>query len=168
MTSLTTVPDKKPLAADTYERILAIGSIVLLVLTAIAVAKGRDEWGKIPHLLWYHLLTIGLALALTPVMLLRKRGDRFHRVTGWVWSIAMFATAVITVFVRVINPGHLSPIHGLSALTIVAVPLLVWRARQHRIDLHRRSVRVLITAGLLTAGTLAFPFGRLLGQWLFG
>lgn len=161
-------PVREPLAADPYERILAVASIILLILATTAVAKGHDDWSTLPPLLWCHLFTIGLALALTPVMLLRRRGDRLHRLTGWVWSVAMFGTAVITLFVRVINPGHLSPIHLLSALTIVSVPLLVWRARSHRVAQHRRGVRTLVTAGLLLAGTLAFPFGRLLGRWLIG
>jgi len=156
----------KPIASDAYERALAYAASVLFVVAAIAVAKGHNEWGRVPAIIWLHLGTIAVALGLTPVLLLRRRGDSRHRLLGWIWASAMFITAVITLFVRVINPGHLSPIHLLSLLTIVAVPRLVWQARGHRIAQHRRGVRTVVTFALLLAGVLTFPFGRMLGVWL--
>ena len=38
-----------------------------------------------PWQVWAHLLTIMPAMALTPVMLTRPRGDTRHRVLGYVW-----------------------------------------------------------------------------------
>ncbi|MEY4951616.1 MAG: hypothetical protein RL299_40 [Pseudomonadota bacterium] len=153
-------------ARDGYELALALASAALFVAAAIAVAKGHEDWNRIPAVIWWHLGTIGLALALTPVLLLRRRGDDLHRVLGWVWAIAMFSTAVITLFVRVINPGKLSLIHILSVVTIVAVPRLVLKARRHQIMQHRRDVRTVIAFAMLAAGVLTFPFGRMLGAWL--
>jgi uncharacterized membrane protein len=156
----------KPLTSDAYERALAFAASALFVLAVFAVAKGYEQWGRVPLIIWLHLGTIALALGLTPVLLLRRRGDNRHRVLGWVWASAMVTTAVITLFVRVINPGHLSPIHLLSLLTIVAVPRLVLQARGRRITQHRRGVRTIVTFALLLAGVLTFPFGRMLGVWL--
>lgn len=156
----------KSINSDIYERALAIATGALFVVAAIAVGKGHGDWGRVPPLIWLHLGTIGLALALTPVLLLRRRGDHFHRVLGWVWASSMFATAVITLFVKVINPGRFSLIHILSVATIIAVPRLVLQARRHRIVQHRRGVRTLITLAMLVAGALTFPFGRMLGIWL--
>ena len=156
----------KPIASDYYERALAFGAMALFAVAAIAVARGYYQWSRIPTIIWLHLGTIAVALALTPVMLLRRRGDSLHRLLGWIWAAAMLVTAVITLFVRVINPGHLSPIHVLSLLTIMAVPRLVWQARKHQISQHRRGVRNLVTFALLLAGVLTFPFGRMLGVWL--
>ena len=156
----------KPITSDAYERALAYAASALFVVAVIAVARGHDQWGRVPVIIWLHLGTIAVALGLTPVLLLRRRGDSRHRVLGWVWASAMFTTAVITLFVRVINPGHLSPIHLLSLLTIVAVPRLVLQARGHRIAQHRRGVRTAVTFALLLAGILTLPFGRMLGVWL--
>ena len=101
-------------------------------------------------------------------MLLRPRGDRKHRQLGWVWCAAMFLTVFDSLWVRVINPGHFSYIHALSLFTLVQVPLIVLRARRHDWQRHRRSVRLMVTGALLIAGFFTFPFGRLLGHWLFG
>ncbi|MFM5916398.1 MAG: DUF2306 domain-containing protein [Novosphingobium sp.] len=156
----------RPIGSDAYERALACAAAILFVVAAIAVAKGHAQWDRVPAIIWLHLATIAIALGLTPVLLLRQRGDDLHRVLGWTWASAMFATGILTLFVRVINPGHLSPIHVLSVLTIVAVPRLVLQARRHRIAQHRRGVRTVVTFALLLAGVLTLPFGRMLGTWL--
>lgn len=156
------------LAADMYERVLATGAAILLAAVLLAITRGYGTWAQVPLSIWLHLSTVLLALALTPVMLLRRRGDAAHRLLGWCWAIAMFATACLSFAVRVIRPGHFSAIHILSVVTVIGVPVLVLNARRHRVAAHRRSVRGLVTGALLIAGFFTFPFHRLLGQWLFG
>jgi uncharacterized membrane protein len=161
------VPYARSLAPDTYEKVLSIGAIVLLGFVFVAVLKGRAQWAEIPPLIWPHLLTITVAVALTPVMLLRPRGTRAHRQLGWVWVVAMFSTAFLSLFVRNANHGGFSIIHILSVWTLIQVPIIVWSARTHNVKRHRRSVRAMVTGALLIAGFFTFPFNRLLGQWLF-
>lgn len=156
-----------PHAPDLYERILAFASIVLLGVIVLAVARGHARWGEAIPAVWVHLLTIAVALGLTPVMLLRPRGDRLHRVVGWIWAACLFATALVSFDIRQIARGHFSIIHILSAWMIVAVPLIIWAARSHRIARHRRAVRGTVTGALLIAGFFTFPFHRMLGSWLF-
>jgi len=156
------------LAPDTYERLLAIGAIILFVAVVAALAKGYPEWPRVPFEVWPHLITVMVALALTPIQLLRRRGDRPHRLLGTIWVIAMIATAALSFRVREINDGGLSLIHLLSAFTLFAAPLAWWSARTHNIRVHRRAVRGLVTGALLVAGFFTFPFDRLLGHWLFG
>lgn len=156
------------LDSNAVERILAFAAMALLLAVLVAILRGLGEWSHVPFPIWLHLATILTALALTPVMLLRRRGDRLHRQLGWIWSVAMFSTAVLSFAVRVISPGHLSIIHILSVLTVVLVPVIVWSARTHRVDRHRRTVRGMIVGALLVAGFFTFPYGRLLGHWLFG
>lgn len=154
-------------APDAYERGLAIGAVLLLAAVALALTRGRAHWGEVPELVWAHLLTIIAALALTPVLLLRQRGDRRHRWLGRVWVAAMLATALLSFGVRQSHPGHLGPIHLLSAFVLFQVPVIWWSAKAHRVDLHRRAVRGMVTGALLVAGFFTFPFGRMLGSWLF-
>lgn len=172
---MTTLADKAtlrsgfaPAGADRYERVLAGGSAVLLAAIVAAIARGQQAWGQVPVTVWVHLATIGVALVLTPVMLLRRRGDRQHRLLGWIWVSAMLLTAVDSLFIRLTNKGAFSIIHILSAWTIIQVPLIVLRARRHDAAGHRKAVRGMVTGALLVAGFFTFPFDRLLGHWLFG
>jgi uncharacterized membrane protein len=158
----------KPISADGYERVLAYASLVLLAAALTAIVRGRAEWTAIPPLIWLHLATILTATGLTPIILLRRRGDRRHRLLGRVWVSAMLATAAISLGIRVIHPGHWSWIHILSVFVIVQAPLIWWTARTKRLTTHRRMVRGMVTGALLIAGFFTFPFGRLLGHWLLG
>src|SRR3569832_2278672 len=105
----------RPHAADGYEKFLAGMAIVLLLVVFAALLRGRGQWGAVPWPVWAHLATILPALALTPVMLLRPRGDRLHRLLGKVWVAAMLFTALISLEVRLSNHGGFSFIHILSA-----------------------------------------------------
>ncbi len=149
------------------DRLLAAASAVLLAFVLAALWRGRMDWPGIPALVWAHLTTIGLALALTPVMLLRRKGDRPHRALGYVWVAAMFGTAALSFGMRYTNNGNFSFIHIISVFTVTQVPRIVVRARQHDIVRHRRAVRGMVVGALLIAGFFTFPFDRLLGHWLF-
>jgi uncharacterized membrane protein len=157
----------KPLAADGYEKFLAVAALALLLTVLVALARGHAHWGIVPVLVWAHLATILPALALTPVMLLRPRGDKNHRLLGKLWVAAMFLTAAISFGVRESHHGSLSFIHLISAYVIVAAPLIWWTARNHHVARHRTQVRGMVTGALLIAGFFTFPFGRMLGSWLF-
>ncbi len=150
------------------DRALALLSLMLLAIVVVAVARGYAEWGRIPWQVWPHLATMCLALALTPVMLLRRKGDRRHRVIGYVWVAAMIATALISFTIRTVNNGGFSFIHLLSIFVLIQVPMIVVRARQHDPVRHHRAVRGMVIGALLIAGFFTFPFDRLLGHWLFG
>lgn len=154
----------KPLAPDYFERILAGAALLLHVAVVAALARGVAEWG----LVWVHVVTICLALMLTPVMLLRRRGDRAHRMLGTIWVAAMFGAALLSIGIREINDGSFSLIHILSIWVIVQAPLIWWQARTHNVRAHRATVRGMVTGALLVAGFFTFPFDRLLGHWLFG
>jgi uncharacterized membrane protein len=158
---------KISLAPDWLDRLLAAAAIVLLVMVVAALARGHAEWHLVPYFVWPHIATIAVALALTPVMMLRRRGDRLHRRLGWMWSSAMMLTAAFSFGIRDINDGSLSYIHLFSVLTLVQVPVIVWTARTHRHEHHRNTVRAMVAFALLTAGFFTFPFDRLLGSWLF-
>lgn len=171
MVSIADIPIAKPpksLAPDMLERVLAAASIILLAAVVAALARGHAEWGRVPPVVWAHLATIMIALVLTPAMLLRRRGDRPHRLLGTIWIVAMFATALISLEVRLSNPGGFSFIHIISVWTLIQVPIIWWSARTHNIVRHRRAVRGMVIGALLVAGFFTFPFHRLLGQWLFG
>ena len=154
------------IGADRYERVLAVGAIVLLATILVALARGQAHWSSVPLVVWGHLATVLIALVLTPVMLLRPRGDARHRTLGKVWVAAMFLTAAESFLVRHGTPPRFSFIHIISAYVVLAAPLIWWTAATHRIASHRRQVRGMVTGALLIAGFFTLPPFRLLGQWL--
>ena len=161
-------PLKISLAPDRFDQILAAASAVLLIAVLTAIVRGYPDWGDLPPILWGHIITIVVALALTPLMLLRRRGDWLHRRLGWLWAGSLVLTALLSFGIRGINQGGFSLIHILSAWTLIQVPLLVLAARRHDHAKHRSAVRGMVTGALLIAGFFTFPFGRLMGHWLFG
>ncbi|CAM3266539.1 DUF2306 domain-containing protein [Sphingomonas antarctica] len=168
MATAALIAEKRhPFAPDVYERILAFGAAILLAAMVTAILKGRADWGQIIWPVWFHLATMTVALVLTPVMLLRSRGDRLHRQLGWVWSTAMLLTAVDSLLIRQVNAGGFSFIHILSVWVVIQVPVIILSARAHNLKRHRRAVRGMVTGALLIAGFFTFPFDRLLGHWLF-
>ena len=161
-------PSRFRFAPTWYDRLLAVAALFLLAAVLTALWKGRAEWGMVPPFVWAHIATIVTAVILTPVMMLRRRGDRLHRRLGWAWASAMLLTAALSFGIRGINQGGLSLIHILSAWTFIQVPLLVVAARRHQPQKHRTAVRGMVTGALLIAGIFTFPFDRMLGSWLFG
>lgn len=153
---------------ERIDRLLSAGAVILFVAAVAAILRGHDQWRMVPALIWLHLATILVATALTPVMLLRVRGDRRHRTIGKLWIVAMLATAISSLFIHVSGPGRFSVIHLLSFWTLVQVPLIWWTARHHNVARHRRAVHGMVIGALLVAGFFTFPFHRLLGTWLFG
>ncbi len=156
------------MAPDRVERAAGLGALVLLAFVLAAMARGMPHWVQVPATIWVHLAAMIVVLALTPLLLWRRRGTRAHRRLGWVWVIAMLVSAADSALVKTVNPGHFSPIHLLSVLVLVSVPYAVFNARRHRVAAHRRTMRALTIGALLIAGFFTFPFGRLLGRWLFG
>jgi uncharacterized membrane protein len=157
--------------------LLAALSLGVAIAALVAIVRGAGRWGMLPPVGWVHLVTILVATFLTPVMLLRRKGDRPHRALGWVWAAAMVLTAVTSLFFKVRGPdvssmgvfsGDFSPIHILSVFVLVMVPVAVMRARRHDRAGHEGAIRGLVIGALLVAGFFTFPFGRLLGSWLFG
>lgn len=150
------------------DRMLAFGAVALFAAAATAIVKGRAEWSAVSWVIWLHLATVLTATALTPVLLLTRRGDRTHRTLGTIWVAAMLLTAVLSLFIHISGPGRFSIIHVLSAWTLIQVPVLWWSARHHRVARHKRAVHGMVIGALLVAGFFTFPFHRLLGGWLFG
>ena len=115
-----------------------------------------------------HVAGAVAALMIGTVLLLGVKGTRLHRTLGWIWVVAMAATAVSSLFIRQINGGSFSLIHLLSGWTIIALPMAVYAARKHKVLQHRRAMTGMFVGGLLVAGALTFLPGRLMWRMFFG
>lgn len=89
-----------------------------------------------------HAIGASLALLLGAVNLIRPtRGDQLHRRVGQVWVVAMYGTVVSSFWIRELNPGGFSWLHGLSLWTFISLTIGLWAAMTGRIDLHRGFMR---------------------------
>ena len=115
-----------------------------------------------------HLVFAVMAFAIGLIQLLGPKGTLPHRILGWTWVVMMMTVAISSFFIHVINPSGFSLIHLLSAYVVCMLPLGVYAAKRHNIDLHRRIMRNTFIGGLLVAGVFTFFPGRLIWQMFFG
>jgi uncharacterized membrane protein len=148
------------------EYIAALGAILMLAVTAVALWKGYGALGRLPMPVAIHLLTLIPVLILTPIMFIGTKGATAHRVLGWTWCGLMTATAVSTIFIRDGATGHFSLIHIFTLITLVSVPRILFNAKKHRVKQHRWAVLGLTYGALLIAGYFAFVGNRFLAQAL--
>lgn len=161
------ISPRQSLGPDRVEIVIGWAALALLGATLAAVARGSADWGQVVWTVWLHLAAIAVSLVLTPVILWNRRGDRRHRILGYVWVSAMGLAAVSSFFIRQINGGGFSLIHLLSIFTLTQLSIIVLSARAHNHQRHRRAIRGIAIGALLIAGFFTFPFDRLLGHWLF-
>jgi uncharacterized membrane protein len=149
-------------------QIVAIGAVAGgAILLAFARGAAHGQLASLGHHGWLalHLASVIPALPLGGYLLLRRKGDRTHRLLGRVWGVLMLVAALSSFALQ--SAGHLSVIHLLSALVLVMVPRGVLQAIRHNVAGHRRTMS-LTYLGLAVAGLFTLLPGRLLGSWLFG
>lgn len=120
-----------------------------------------------PLIVQCHVACAMTSLVLAPVMLLRRKGDRLHKLIGRVWVLAMAVTALSSFGITDIRlVGPFSPIHALSLLTLYSLLAAIYEARAGRIDLHKRHITG-AAAGLIGAGLFTLLPGRLMSDIVF-
>jgi uncharacterized membrane protein len=116
-----------------------------------------------------HLATVIPAFFIgTWLIFFSTKGARVHRALGVLYLTLMTVTAITTLFIHVIDPGHLSWIHLFVPLTLVGVTSTVLALRQGNIARHKRSMIGLYVGALLIAGGFTFVPGRLMYGLFFG
>ncbi len=109
------------------------------------------------------------AFALGVVQLAAPKGTLPHRTIGFIWVALMTVVAVSTVFIHQIKLwGPWSPIHLLSIMTLVLLPVAVWHAHRHDVSGHRRTMLGLFLGALVIAGLFTFLPGRIMHAVVFG
>ena len=129
-------------------------------------AAGRGDWQTPAFAVPLHLATVLPAVPLGLWILLRTKGTREHKLLGRVWGVLMLVTALDTLLIRDLS-GSLNPIHIFSVVTLVSIPLGVWRIRRGDLKGHRQAM-IGPYLGLVVAGLFALAPGRMLGNLLFG
>jgi uncharacterized membrane protein len=121
-----------------------------------------------PFVIQIHALAAITAFPVGLVQLTAPKGTIPHRLIGWSWVILMLTIAVSSLFIHKIRLwGPWSPIHLLSILVLVTLPLAVIHARRHDIAQHRIAMLMLFTGALVIAGGFTFLPGRIMHAVVF-
>ncbi len=116
-----------------------------------------------------HAVAAMAAFGLGVIQLAAPKGTLPHRALGWIWGGLMLSFAVSSFWIHQIRLlGPWSPIHLLSILVLVAVPLAVWSAHRHRVADHRRIMISVFCGGLVIAGLFTLLPGRIMHAVVFG
>jgi uncharacterized membrane protein len=116
-----------------------------------------------------HAFAAMTAFVLGVVQLAAPKGTLPHRTLGWIWVGLMVSVAISSFWIHQIRlVGPWSPIHLLSIFVLITVPLAVWRAHQHRVADHRRSMILVFSGALVIAGLFTLLPGRIMHAVVFG
>lgn len=109
--------------------------------------------------IWLHLVTALVALALGFSNLALAKGTTRHRIVGWAWIAAMLCVTVSSFWIRELNHGAFSWIHGLTVWTLVSMLIAITAIRTGRIRTHA-GFMVGTMIGAVVAGGFALAPGR--------
>lgn len=116
-----------------------------------------------PAIMLVHAAAASLSLVAGTAVLFMAKGTARHLLLGRCFVLAMLVTALTSFAITSVNHGHFSPIHILSVVTLVSVPLAVRARRLGNISRHAQ-IMVLNYIGLLVAGGFTLLPPRLLSQ----
>jgi uncharacterized membrane protein len=116
-----------------------------------------------------HAFAAITAFAVGAVQLSAPKGTIPHRLVGWLWAVLMLTVAISSLFIHEIRLwGPWSPIHLLSILVLVTLPLALMHARRHQVSRHRMAMLMLFAGALVIAGVFTFLPGRIMHSAAFG
>ena len=116
-----------------------------------------------------HAFAAMAALALGIVQFAAPKGTLPHRTIGWIWVVLMAAVAVSSLWIHQIRLlGPWSPIHLLSIMVLVLLPIAVVSAHRHHVRRHSRIMIGIFSGGLVIAGLFTLLPGRIMHAVIFG
>jgi uncharacterized membrane protein len=122
-----------------------------------------------PPVIRIHAFAAIAAFAIGAVQLAAPKGTIPHRLIGWSWAALMMAVAISSLFIHILRMwGLWSPIHLLSILVLVTLPLAVLHARRQDVRRHRNAMTSLFIGALVIAGAFTFMPGRIMHAVVFG
>ncbi len=116
-----------------------------------------------------HAFLAFAALLMGAMQFALPKGVLWHQSVGWTFAATMMFVALSSLFIHTINTwGAWSPIHLLSMLTLVSVPLGIWRATQGQVAKHRAAMTSIYLLALVVTGLFTLWPGRIMHRVFFG
>jgi len=114
-----------------------------------------------------HVATVVPAAAIgTYLILISRKGARWHRALGYIYLTLMTVTAVTTLWIHALMPKGaffgFSPVHLLIPLTLFGVYGALRSARAHKVSRHRAAMLSVYFGGIMIAGGLTLLPGRIM------
>lgn len=114
-----------------------------------------------------HVIAALMTLGVGTVLMFAPKGFRLHRTLGWTWVVAMAVTAASSFFITAIFQTHYSPIHALSAWTLIGLPMGIAAVRRRDVAKHRKEMTNMFVGAMLVAGLFSLLPGRLMWHVFF-
>lgn len=114
-----------------------------------------------------HVVSAVLAFGIGLILLSAPKGFRLHKTLGWAWIVSMAATAISSFFITGLMGANYSPIHALSAWTMLGLPFGIAAIRRRDINKHRHTMTGMFVGGMVIAGLFSFLPGRLMWEIFF-
>ena len=116
-----------------------------------------------------HAFAAMAALGLGIIQFAAPKGTLPHRTVGWIWVVLMAVVAASSFWIHQIRlVGPWSPIHLLSIMVLVMLPIAVIRAHRHDVRRHSRMMIGIFSGGLVIAGLFTLLPGRIMHAVVFG
>ena len=98
-----------------------------------------------------------------------SKGISQHKVLGYIWVSLMMYVSISSFFISEIQLwGAYSPIHLLSAWTVLTLCTGVYFARVGNIKAHKLNMQLLYGLALILTGLFTLLPNRVMGQIFFG
>ncbi len=114
-----------------------------------------------------HVLGAVIAFIVGIVLLRGVKGSGLHRKLGYTWVAAMALTAISSFFITGLNDHNFTFIHGISACSVITLPMAVAAARRRNFRKHAKGMTGAFVGGLVIAGLFTFLPGRMLWSIFF-
>ena len=114
-----------------------------------------------------HVVAATTCFCVGLVLLMAPKGFGFHKTLGWTWVAAMAITALSSFFITGIMGNAYSPIHALSAWTLIGLPFGIAAIRRRDVKKHRDSMTGMFVGGMAIAGLFTFLPGRIMWDVFF-
>ena len=116
-----------------------------------------------------HAITALVAVIIGAIQLISAKGTRQHQVLGYLWVSMMMYVSISSFFISEIQLwGAFSPIHLLSAWTVITLGIGIYFARSGNIKAHQLNMQLLYGLALILTGLFTLLPNRVMGQMLFG
>ena len=116
-----------------------------------------------------HALMALLAVVIGGVQLMTTKGTSQHKVLGYIWVSLMMYVSISSFFISEIQLwGAYSPIHLLSAWTVLTLCTVVYFARIGNMKAHQLNMQLLYGLALILTGLFTLLPNRVMGQMLLG
>lgn len=114
-----------------------------------------------------HIASALTAFFLGLWMLAGPKGTGMHKKLGWIWVAAMGTTSISSFFITGLNGDSYSWIHGLSAWTVIGLPMGIYAIRRKQVQKHAKAMTGMFLGGMVIAGLFTFLPGRFMWSLFF-